>query len=261
MTQSDRRGATMILAVFVTLAAIVLFRVQKGDAPKPDENQCVGDVAASTVIIVDHTEKTTVQTRTEIVQRALAYVNGRKTNERVAVFHVNSTARKSLLPTFVKCKPPHPDEVSRMTGSRSRAEKRFRDFTSQLRASLSVIPVDSEESPLAQAFIDLSLSQYLRTEENSLLIFSDLLENTAGLRIYNCDSGQTAIRKFRDARQGAVERPKFKNTRVLLHVIPRFDLARESVQCRDYFWNWFFGDNEGALASVEVDPLPGGDAR
>jgi hypothetical protein len=57
---------------------------------------------------------------------------------------------------------------------------------------------------------------------------------------------------------GATERPTFKNTKVYLHIIPRLDIARTTLQCRDSLWVWFFGDNAGDNAGLELDYLPGG---
>jgi hypothetical protein len=103
-------------------------------------------------------------------------------------------------------------------------------------------------------------SSVLRSERNTLLVFSDMLENTKRFSIYRCSSADAVVQGFRASRVGAMERPKFINTEVRLNIIPRLDQSRTTLACRDKLWVWFFGDNPGANAGLELDYLPGGPA-
>ena len=119
-------------------------------------------------------------------------------------------------------------------------------------------PGDTHESPIAQALTDISLSHYLRGRSNTLVVFSDLLEHTAQFSMYRCSSATDPVKAYRETRRGALERPSFRNTRIVVNLVPRFGYGVETLRCRDQFWPWFFGDSQGEQASVTFDYLPGG---
>jgi hypothetical protein len=258
LTEKDRRGVMLLAFAAVAIAVLVGAKLATGGGPRPDADGCVGAVSRNTVILLDHSEALTEQTRREIAARALKHVSGHvAVNERVTVFTVSDVSRKSLVPAFSRCKPP--DDGNRLYENTKGIQKAYdRDFVAPLTKALAVSPPNAKESPIAQALIDVSLSQYLRGKSNALLVFSDLMEHTPPkFSLYSCvDAGQTVAR-FREARRGAQERPKFANTAVYLNVVPRMDLPKASLRCRDQLWPWFFGDNEGSGAKAEIDYLPG----
>jgi hypothetical protein len=247
----------MMVCVGLVLVAIAAAKLFLGSGPKPASDGCVGTVSANTVFVLDHSEQLTEQTRSEIVARAMAFIKNQvKTNERVTIFTVSELSKKSLTPVFSRCKPP--ESGNRGYEGVKEIEKRFkRDFMEPARAVLADVPKDSNESPVAQTLIDISLSQYLRGEHNSLLVYSDMLENTKKFNLYTCSSPRESVARFRESRKGAQERPKFKNTSISLNMIPRTDVSKATLRCRDQVWEWFFGDNEGSGSQFEVDYLPG----
>jgi len=257
LSEKDKKGIMLMAGVGVVLLAIVGLKLALGNAPKPGPDGCVAGVTANTVIVLDHSEQLTDQTRAEIVARAMTFIKDKvKTNERVTMFTVSEVSKKSLTPVFSRCKPP--EDGHRAYENVREIEKHFkRDFIEPAQAVLANPPRDSNESPVAQALIDISLSQYLRGEHNSLLVFSDMLENTKKFSLYKCASAPESVARFRESRRGAQERPKFRNTSVSLNMIPRTDISKPTLKCRDQVWEWFFGDNEGSRAAFEVDYLPG----
>lgn len=258
LSEKDKKGVWLIAGVGLVLAGLVGVRLAIGSKPPPAVDGCVGAVTASTVIVLDQSEELTTQTRAEIVARAMAWVNDKaQTNERVTVFAVSEVSRKNLQPTFSRCKPPR--EGSRAYEDVRGIEKAYkRQFIEPLEQVLNVAPRDGKESPIAQALIDVSLTQYLRTPRNTLLVFSDMLEHTPPkYSMYTCTDPQKSIAQFREARKGAQERPVFRNTAVQLNIIPRLDAPKASLACREAVWSWFFGDNEGVGATIATDPLPG----
>lgn len=127
-----------------------------------------------------------------------------------------------------------------------------------MREVFATAPLDGKESPIAQALTDISLTAYLRGNSNTLLIFSDMLEHTDKFSLYNCSASKEVVARYRASRQGAQERPEFKNTTVVLNLIPRLDQSKETLKCRDALWPWFFGNNAGTQAGLTFDYLPGG---
>ena len=247
----------MIGGAVLAIAALVAVKVAMGSKPRAGDDGCVGTSATSTVIVLDHSEALTRQTRDEITARTLAHVERAPANERVTVFKVSELSKKQLEPAFSHCKPAR--EGNRIVEDTRGLEKAYQaKFHVPLTSALHGSPANGKESPVAQAILDVSLSQYLRAPKNSLLVFSDLLEHTPRFSLYQCADPQRAVALFRESRRGAMERPKFRDTAVHLNIIPRQNLARSTLTCRDHVWAWFFGDNEGGHATTETDYLPGG---
>lgn len=257
LSDKDKKGLVLMAVAGLAIAALFAFKLAVGDKPKAGADGCVGSVSLETVIVLDHSETLTEQTRNEIVARAMNHVKDRvQVNERVTVFYVSDLSKKSLVPAFSRCKPPQ-DGNRAYENTKGIAKAYQRDFIAPLEATLKTAPSNAKQSPIAQALIDISLSQYLRGQTNSLLVFSDMLENTPKFSLYTCSDPQRAVALFRESRKGAQERPKFRHTGVVLNMVPRGDVSKSTLKCRDQVWEWFFGDNEGQGARSEVDYLPG----
>jgi len=256
LSRKDWQGIRMISGVVVVLLAAFGIGAWLQSKPKPADDNCVGVPHSSTIIVIDNSQAITEQTRREIIARSQAYIRDSvRNNERVSVFRISASSADSLVPVLSLCKPPNSGNA--LIEDERAIARRFRDrFEVPLRTALEQPPTSSEASPIAEAILDLSLSEYLRADTNSVVLFSDLLENTPNFSLYGCKSGDDAIRAFRESRRGARERPRFRNARITLHVVPRTSLsANTTPSCRDRFWMWFFGDNEGG--SLVPDYLPG----
>lgn len=257
-SKNDKHGYLLIAGMVLLVVAFFGFKMSQDNKPKPGVDNCLGAVTANTVVVLDHSEEVTEQTRQEISARAMAYILDKvKPNERISIFTVSDLSKNALTPIFSRCRPP--DEANQFVESKTLVHKRFvESFEKPVQQALTLAPINSKESPIAQALTDISLSQYLRGETNTLLVFSDMLENTSKFSLYGCQSAATVVSRYRESRRGAQERPAFKNTNVSLNLIPRSDQSKEVFICRDELWKWFFNDNSGSKAGLNVDYLPGG---
>jgi hypothetical protein len=257
-TKKDKQGILLIAGIMVIVAGLVGYSAYVGRRPRPGIDNCIGHPNASTVIVIDRSEEISEQTLREIRARAMTYVTDSVSdNERVSVFTAEKVSKSALAPVVSLCRPRR--QGSRLTENVKSLEKQFRaNYEMPLDSVLKLAPGTSTESPLAQVIIDISLSQYLRSERNTLIVFSDMLENTDRFSLYNCVAPQNVIADFRASRIGTKERPQFRNTMVRLNIIPRFDQARIALECRDKLWVWFFGDDPGSHAGLDLDYLPGG---
>lgn len=257
-TQKDKHGAMMIAGVVLALLGVIGFKLMHPPAPPLEADGCTSPIVRNTVIILDHSEAISEQTQAEIVARSLAaVVDKAEVNERITVFRVSELSKKRMEPIFSQCKLP--SDGNRLTeGVKVIAKNYQKRFLEPLKEALRVAPDNAKESPVAQAIIDVSLSQYLRGQTNRLLVFSDLMEhNDKSFSLYSCNTHHDVIDEFRRFRRGAQERPAFRNTAIQLNIIPRKGLTEGALKCRDKLWPWFFGDDEGANASLSTDYLPG----
>jgi hypothetical protein len=227
-------------------------------SPKPI---CDPNVHAKTVIVLDHSESVPVQTIEVIVDRAWQFVETKTLEgELVSVFSLSQLSKNNLKPVFSACKAPN--NGNRSIEDVKRLKRDFEEkFKKPLVRELSSKIQDSDESPIAQALIDLSLDDkhFRSTDVTHLLLFSDFIENTPKFSMYKCNNSSQTIQLFRDSRIGSVERPSFTNTDVQMNVIPRHNITRPVLECRDKFWNWFFGDmkDTNKKSGRNVDNLPG----
>lgn len=250
LSDKDRRGIWLITGVAAVVVAMLGARMALEAAPTPDEDGCIGTPDRNTVIVLDHTDQQTQQTRAEIMARALTHIEDNvQINERVTVFSVTALSRNDLRPLISRCKPR--TEGNRAIEDTRRVKREFADkFETPLKAALATDIAQSPQSPLAQAITDISLSKYLSGRQNALLVFSDMLENTERFSLYKCRSSEGVIHAYRSANAGRMERPHFTNTKVSLNIVPRPETSPATLKCRDVFWPWFFGDNEGPNAQV-----------
>lgn len=258
LSDKDKQGIWLIAGVILVLIAVFAFKISQDSKPKAGSDNCVGEVSANTAVVVDHTERISDQTRDEIINRTMAHImQNAKLNERISVFTISDLSKKSLRPLVSLCRPP--EDGNRAIEDVRAIQKKFKDnFEKPIRNALINSPDNTKESPIAQALTDISLSQFLRGKSNTLLIFSDMLENTEQFSLYRCKSATSVISQYRESRRGAKERPDFINTKVVLNLIPRMNQSASTLKCRDALWLWFFGDNSGAEAGLIVDYLPGG---
>lgn len=236
-------------------------------SPKPT---CDPSIQAKTVIVLDHSEAVPAQTAEAIVERTWEFIEKNvREGELVSVFTLSQLSKKNLKATFSACKP-------RKTGNRSiesekKVAKEFQEkFQKPLRNELAKPIASSDESPIAQALIDLSLDDkhFRSTDVTRLLIYSDMLENTPNFSFYKqlaSKDCKSFIQRFRDTRAGSVALPIFHNADVYINYIPRHNLSAQVFECRTLFWNWFFSNNQckvnpnGKMESVCLTPdnLPG----
>jgi hypothetical protein len=258
LSKKDKQGVALIVAVFVGLAILVFYNISLSSRAKPDARSCIAPIAKRTVFVVDQSDSIASQTSSEILRRIRKVVSADvSSNELVTIFQITDGSRTHLEPIFSKCKPEQGG--NELTDNVRLIQKRFvEEFDKPLETALAASPPKSENSPIGEVLIDVSLSDYLRGETNRLVIFSDLMQNSGNASLYRCGDSRQAIAEFRNRRAGAVERPTFKNTNIALNFIPREGIGHEALRCRTGFWAWFFGDNEGSNASLTPDYLPGG---
>ena len=228
-------------------------------SPKP---VCNPDVKSRTVILIDHSEAVPAQTLDAIVERAWALVESEtREGELVSVFNLSKMTRKDFKPSFSACKPRK--DGSRNTEDVRRIKREFEEkFKKPLRAELAAPIGNSDESPIAQALIDLSLDdlRFRSSDVTRLAVFSDFFEHSPGFSMYKCNNPVKLIEQFKASRLGAEQRPSFQNADIRMNVIPRHNLAKHALQCRDEskFWQWFFGDNKCKRETcLTRDFLPG----
>lgn len=253
---------TTVWAIAAVLSAVALGGILAAAhflKPAPLDSMGCGEViSGKTVIVLDTSDEIAAQTRSEILERIKAAVDGKvRDGDLVSVFTVSELSKKNLTPVFAYCKPKRKgnelNENPRMLEHNYQAK-----FEKPLEEVASARITGSKQSPIAQSLIDLSLSDFLRSSgPANLLVFSDMMEYTEKFSLYRCAGGGQAVKTFRDSRGAAVARPTFHNVNIELNIIPRPDTTASVGRCRDHFWAWFLGDDDGPNAQLAPSNLPG----
>jgi flagellar basal body-associated protein FliL len=99
LSKSDKRGILLITVSVVALAAMMVAVFMLKSKPKLGPDNCLANVTANTVIVLDHSERISEQTSKEIVARAMNHISTKvKVNERVTVFTISDLSKSSLIP-------------------------------------------------------------------------------------------------------------------------------------------------------------------
>lgn len=259
-TTKDKQGLGLIAVVFAVIVVAMAMNYSLSGREKPNEMNCLSDIARKTVIVIDRSDDTPRQTVEEIAARIRNYVGGTaQENELISIFEVSEGARTALSPIFSACVPKK--DGSDLYEHRASIKKFYEQrFARPLADALSRPATTSKSSPIAEVLTDLSASDVMQSSNTRLMVFSDMLQNSSNGSLYGCRDGRSAIATYKRNRSGSIERPEFHNTSVELHLVPREGLDPAAVQCRARFWTWFFGNNEGSGEGVEFRPLPGGAA-
>jgi hypothetical protein len=256
MKKTTQAGIVAGLSFVVLIGFLVASRLTK---PLPvDAMGCGHDIAGKTVIVLDTSDDIAAQTRREIIDRVNNTIDKNvRDGELVSIFTVSELSKKNLVPVFAYCKP-------RRTGNELKESTRMLErtyvtkFERPLQAVVQAPIAGSKESPIAQSLIDLSLSDYIRSSgRTNLIVFSDMMEYTDRFSLYKCGAATQAIKSFRDSRGATTARPAFHNVNIELNVIPRRGTSAAAGRCRDTFWAWFFGDDDGPGARFTPSNLPG----
>lgn len=248
------------MGALVSAVAIVglLAASQYMKKEKVDTRGCTQGVLDKSVIVLDTSDEVSAQTQSEMIRRVMNLVEDTvHEGEMVSIFKVSELSKKNLTPTFARCKPRRSgNALNENTRTLARAYKD--KFLIPLQKALES-PIDgSKQSPIAQSLVDISLSDYLRTNGAArLIIFSDFMEYTDKFSLYKCNSGIQAVSEFKYSRGASVARPTFRDVDVQLNIIPRPEISSAIGKCRTYFWNWFFGDNKGSHSRFVPSDLPG----
>lgn len=256
--EKNRTRAYVIIAGVVIAIGGMLVAARTLRPAKLDPLGCAPDIPSKTVILLDHSQTVPKQTSREILLRATEHVLKKtQPGELVSVFTVSELSRHNLVPLFSYCRPK--DQAAAFTENERLVKRTFQEkFVKPIEAALGGPIPDGKQSPLAQAIIDISLSgQFTGSPRPTLIIFSDMLEYTKGFSLYGCTDSKGVIPAFRASRGASVARPSFHDATVELNVIPRSDVSASVAKCRDGFWAWFFGDNQGVAASFNRYDLPG----
>lgn len=258
LSKKDKQGFMLIGGVVLLVSLLFLANYQHSNRPKLDDRSCAATIDRSTAIVIDRSDDTPSQTLDEIVARTRQFVSERaQEGELISLFEISSASRTNLKPVFSECLPQKDGDD--LYENRRKIQRYFSErFAKPLEQALARPPAKSASSPISEALIDLSASEYLNGRSNRLIVFSDLMQNSPNASLYGCSSAEHAIAEFRSRRAGAIERPTFHNTAVELNVVPREGLGSETVACRAGFWAWFFGDDEGLDAGLTTSMLPGG---
>lgn len=260
LSTKDKQGLGLFAIVVAALVGAMAVNYSLSGREKPDDRNCLSDIARKTVIVIDRSDETPRQTVDEIAARISNYVSGSaQENELVAIYEVSEGARTELSPVFSACVPRKDgnDLYEHRASIKKFYEKRF---AKPLADALNRPATTSDSSPVAEVLTDLSASDVMQSTNTRLMVFSDMMQNSSNASLYGCRDGRSAIAAYKRGRSGSIDRPGFRNTSVELHLVPREGLDPAAVQCRARFWTWFFGNNEGSGGGVEFRPLPGGAA-
>ena len=195
MTSQRKKAYLIIGGSVIFLLGLLLMKVLITPAPV-----CDPKVKSKTVVLLDRSQGVAKQTTEAIVNRTWQHIEDSvSVGELVTIYDLTQDSKKNLKPIFQACKPR--DEGSQLTENAKRVKLEFQNFKKKLSSELANPINGSDESPIAQALIDLSLDNknFQSKDVTKLLIFSDFMEHTPKFSLYKCTDGKQAIQQFRSS--------------------------------------------------------------
>lgn len=261
MLSSRKQATNIYLVMGVLVIAVIAYAAIASQREKPNpETNCYKHISGKMAILIDKTDIIPPQTQTEIQNRAWdAIQEHSKMGDLISVYEITQDSLSSLKPSLQMCRPKSGNESSELTENSKKIDKEFKEkFEKPLIEILSNNTGQAQNSPIAEAVMDINLSTAMRDAEHGrIILFSDLMQHSSNVSTYGCTNADSAINLFKASRQGSSQRPTFNNTVVELHIIPRPKMTESEVQCRDKFWLWFLGDMRGQDYGVQRLDLPG----
>ena len=234
----------MVLCCTVLSNCILLYQFDKKNQ-RDRFTGCLNKIEQKHVFVIDPSSIHSTQTQSEILSRITQQASKIKREDLALVYVMNGQSMSQLQPVFKAC---HTDV---------NFEKLF---LKSVQHAVYAQPQHSTDIPLAEALLDIELSQHqIQPKKTHLFIFSNFLQNSKNLSFVHMADLNTAIDQFKSTRLGGVQRPTFINTTVYLHIIPHAQLTEDLLNIRDGFWLWFFGDMRGDRSTygLERHDLPG----
>ena len=245
------------IGIAAAVLALCLFLVISVAPGHLLDDSCPAEIKRSTVLVLDLQAPLQRHAADEIVRRVAELFHRRvQQGEQVAVFNLAASRLAGMEPVLLGCKQSGiVDMLTRIADRPQSVEAR----------TLAVVKtaLANNAAPRAQAVMqtvsDLSLTGFLRSKSNNLVIFSDLLEETAGFSLSTCTDKDSVIKSFLATRAGLLARPRFSHVAMDVNVISRLGLSPLADACRKRLWNWFLGDSTDS--TLTFDFLPTGAAR
>ena len=217
---------------------------------------CDSPIASELSILIDLPAHLAQSTSAEVLVRLSQQLDaGHAGVRRVSLFSTTPPHGDVGMPLVSTCISQAP--LASLFGAHGLDPRLKAQFLEKVSARLAADESAPPPAPLTQVVSDLSVSQYLRSPKNTLMVFSALVDRSTGFSLLECSDTQDAIRLYRSTRAGAVERPAFRNASIDLNVIPDTGIRPATAQCRKRFWGWYFGDVEGLGTKVSMNYLPG----
>ncbi|WP_348700160.1 hypothetical protein [Duganella fentianensis] len=214
---------------------------------------CDAPAATELTILLDLPAQLEPSTRAEVLVRLTQALDAEHRGvRRISVFSTRARQSDVAMPVVSACTAP--TMLGALLGARGVAPQLKTHILGKVENQLAL---QDGAAALTQVVSDLSVSQYLRAPQNTLLIFSDLIDKSARFNLYSCDNSQDVIYNYRASHAGAVQRPVFSNTTVDLNALPDISISPATARCRKAFWQWYFSDSEGAGAQLTMHFLPG----
>lgn len=247
------RWLALALAALVLLAAAIHLAVPAWPEAGYVAVTCDAPAASELSILLDLPTQLEPSTRAEVLVRLTQALDAEHGGvRRISVFSTRARHGDVATPVVSACAAPT------MLGSLLGAHGLAPQLKSQILGKIeSQLAVQESATALTQVVADLSVSQYLRAPQNTLLVFSDLIDKSARFNLLSCDNSQDVIHNYRASHAGAVQRPAFRNTAVDLNAVPDLGIGPATARCRKAFWQWYFSDAEGQGAQLTMNFLPG----
>jgi hypothetical protein len=240
-----------IVGVFALLACFVLFK-DYFNKPPLDASRCPAEVLGKLVVVINDGRPQSTTMIDQLNKMGVDLLNKKALpGYLISVFSAAASV-SDVKPIFSYCQQRRNADAKGIGSSSNYAV----DFEAPFLKALRLASHAKTTKNLPDTLGALANSSYLsHSAQSHLIVLSDLDDTDNQARNPLCADSPASIRENLDEQY--LKRPSFKNVQIEFKALPSASLSAKSNQCRNRFWNWFFGDNAGPFASFDVSYLPG----
>lgn len=255
--KENRKGVIQLGVAAVVLGALfaAYFVAVSGRRSLDPVTLCPASPDSITILLVDVTDPLNLAQRQDFINQLEQLRSTIPQYGKLAVFKVDPTSEQLLKPVIERCNPGTADDVSEVTGNKEGTAKRWREEFEQpldrAFAGISEASSGAPRSPILESLQSVALTelanQEARGKDRTLVVASDLLQNTDRLSFYG---GLPATNTLIDSDAFRTLRTDLKGVKVELWMLQRADAARSQPAALRDVWQAMIGAMGGDVERI-----------
>jgi hypothetical protein len=245
-----------IVFAFLTVVGFAYVRTLVSRQSLDSVTLCPSQPKSLTVLLVDVTDPMNLAQRQDFINQMETLIGQIPRHGKLVVTKVDPVSDRLLVPIISRCNPGSGADVSELTGNPQQIERARQDsFLAPLRNAFDTLLSASgaNRSPILESVQSVVLTELRRPDlaniPKRLIIASDLLQNTTGIRFYG---RLPEPRAFTQSQQFNRLRADLRGIDVELWMLQRDDSNTTQPRALPDLWDQIIETQRGKLTRLYV---------
>jgi hypothetical protein len=257
--QQQRRRAIVRIGIVLALLAPLTYFYFRTVLSRPQLDPltlCPPQPQSVTVLLVDVTDPMNLPQRQDFINQLETLIGQIPRYGKLVVTRVDPVSNRLLVPIITRCSPGSATDVSQLNGNPQQLERARQDsFLTPLRNAFNSVVGASgaNRSPILESIQSVVLTELkgpgVASASRRLIVASDLLQNTNGIRFYG---GLPDPTSFTNSQPFSRLRTDLRGIEVELWMLQRDDSRITQPRALPELWSWIIESQGGRLSRVYV---------